>query len=260
MQKPGSIVVLDVKTSEVLALASFPNYNPEDFANGISNSEYEKYFLDETRPMFNRAIQGTYSPGSTFKMITAIAAIESGAIGIKEQIVAKGVYDKGHKPACWIWKSYGQTHGLVDAEKALKVSCNYYFYDVSYRMGIDNLAKYANMFGLGTKTGVELIGETAGTLSSKDYMEKLNENDGKKRQWMVADTLSSAIGQSYNSFTPLQMAYYIATLANKGNKNELTVVKSVIDADGNEISKETIDSVVDQKINKNKLEYRRSWN
>ena len=246
----GALVVVDTKTSEVLALASYPNYNPDEFTNGISNSEYEKYFSNTSMPMFNRAIQGTYSPGSTFKMVTAIAAIESGAIGLTEQIATKGVYDKGHKPACWIWKGYRSTHGLVDAEKALKVSCNYYFYDVAYRMGIDTLSKYVSMFGLGTKTGIELPGETAGTLASREYIQKLNERDGKNRQWMVADTLSASIGQSYNSFTPLQMAYYVATIANGGVKNELTILKDVITSDGNEVSKTSVDTVVDTKINK----------
>ena len=246
----GALVVVDTKTSEVLALASYPNYNPDEFTNGISNSEYEKYFSNTSMPMFNRAIQGTYSPGSTFKMVTAIAAIESGAIGLTEQIATKGVYDKGHKPACWIWKGYRSTHGLVDAEKALKVSCNYYFYDVAYRMGIDTLSKYVSMFGLGTKTGIELPGETAGTLASREYIQKLNERDGKNRQWMVADTLSASIGQSYNSFTPLQMAYYVATIANGGVKNELAILKDVITSDGNEVSKTSVDTVVDTKINK----------
>lgn len=246
----GALVVVDVKTSEVLALASYPNYNPDEFTNGISNTEYEKYFLSEDRPMYDRSIQGTYSPGSTFKMITAIAAIESGVIGSTESILTQGKYDKGHKPACWLWNSYRQTHGYVNAEKALKVSCNYYFYEVAYRMGIDILSKYVKMFGLGSKTGIELFGESAGTIASREYINKLNEKDGKNRQWMVADTLSAAIGQSYNSFTPLQMAYYIATLANGGIKNEITILKDVISAEGNEVSMMSVDSVVDAKIGK----------
>lgn len=252
--RAGALVVLDAKTSEVLALASYPEYNPDEFTDGISVSEYKKYFDNEDRPMFNRAIQGTYSPGSTFKMVTAIAAIESGTIGVREQILTKGVYNQGHKPACWIWKGYRATHGLVDAEKALKVSCNYYFYDVSYRMGIDTLARYAAMFGLGTKTGIELPGEVAGTLASREYINKLNEKDGGKRLWMIADTLSAGIGQSYNSFTPIQMAYYIATLANGGVKNELTIVRDVVDSTGKDVSKTTVDEIVDNKINKPEIE------
>lgn len=248
--KAGALVVLDVKTSEVLALASYPEYNPDEFTDGISASEYKKYFENKDMPMFNRAIQGTYSPGSTFKMVTTIAAIESGTIGIREQILTKGVYDKGHKPACWIWKGYRTNHGLVDAEKALKVSCNYYFYDVSYRMGIDTLSRYASLFGLGTRTGIELPGEVSGTLASREYIQKLNEKDGGKRQWMIADTLSAGIGQSYNSFTPIQMAYYIATLANGGIKNDLTILRDVVDSSGKDVSTNNVNAIVDKKIDK----------
>ena len=245
--RAGALVVLDVKTSEVLAMASYPTYNPEEFTDGISNSEYSKYFVSEDKPMFNRAIQGTYSPGSTFKMITAIAALESGAIGVKETIYDYGKYDKGHKPACWIWNDYRGSHGYVDAEKALKVSCNYFFYEIAYRMGIDTLAEYVKKFGLGIKTGIELMGEVSGTIASKEYINKLTERDGKTRTWMIADTLSAAIGQSYNSFTPIQMASYIATLANRGVKNEVTILKQVISSDGEEVSRGEVLEVVDNK-------------
>lgn len=253
--RAGALVVLDVKTSEVLALASYPTFNPEEFTDGISNSEYEKYFKDPDRPMYNRAIQGIYSPGSTFKPLSAIAAIESGAVGVSEKIVDRGRYNKGHKPVCWIYSSYGSTHGPVDVSTALKVSCNYFFYEVGYRMGIDNLSRYAKLFGLGRKTGIEIIGETAGTLASKEYLNSLTQRDGKARTWMVGDTLSAVIGQSYNSFTPVQMAYYIATLANGGVKNELTILKDVISAEGESLSGDYIDKIVDEKIGKEKQEY-----
>lgn len=253
--KAGAIVVLDVKSSEVLALASYPTYNPDEFTDGISNSEYQKYFLDDGRPMYNRAIQGIYSPGSTFKPLTAIAAIESGAIKVHDKIIDRGRYDKGHRPVCWIWSSYGGTHGAVDVATALKVSCNYYFYEVGYRMGIDNLSKYARLFGLGRKTGVEIIGEETGSLASKEYINKLTERDGKERTWMVGDTLSAAIGQSYNSFTPIQMAYYIATLANGGVKNDLTILKDVVSVEGESLSGDYVDEVIDKKIKKESQEY-----
>lgn len=253
--RAGAIVVLDVKSSEVLALASYPTYNPDEFTDGISNSEYDKYFKSDDKPMYNRAIQGAYSPGSTFKPLSAIAAIESGAVGVKEKILDNGRYDKGHRPVCWIWSSYRSTHGYVDVATALKVSCNYYFYEVGYRMGIDNLSKYARLFGLGRKTGVEIIGESKGTLASKEYMEELTKSDGKARTWMIGDTLSAVIGQSYNSFTPIQMAYYIATLANGGVKNELTILKNVINAEGATVSGDYVDDIVDKKINKEPQEY-----
>ena len=251
----GALVVLDVKTGEVLSLASYPTYNPDEFTDGISNSEYEKYFNDKDKPMYNRAIQGAYSPGSTFKPLTAIAAIESGAVGVKEKIVDRGKYDKGHQPVCWIWSSYRSTHGPVDVATALKVSCNYYFYEVGYRMGIDNLSKYAKLFGLGRKTGIEIIGESSGTLASREYMNSLTQRDGKERTWMIGDTLSAAIGQSYNSFTPIQMAYYIATLANRGVKNEVTILKDVVSVEGDSVSGDKIKEIIDTKIQKETQEY-----
>lgn len=251
--KAGALVVLDVKTSDVLAMASYPTYNPSEFTDGISNKEYEKYFSNSDKPMFNRAIQGAYSPGSTFKMVTAIAGLESGAVGLTETIYDKGKYDKAHKPACWIWSSYRGSHGNVDAETALKVSCNYYFYEIAYRMGIDTLSQYVKKFGLGIKTGIELIGETAGTIASREYINKLTERDGIRRVWMIGDTLSAAIGQSYNSFTPIQMAYYIATLANGGVKNEVSILKDVITSNGEEKEREDVLSVVDEKIGKTEV-------
>ncbi|MBR4110587.1 MAG: penicillin-binding protein 2 [Clostridia bacterium] len=247
--RAGAAVVMDVKTGEVLAIASYPNYNPEEFIDGISNSEYDKYFSNEDRPMFNRAIQGTYPPGSTFKMITGIAALESGAIGVNEYVKDTGVFYLGHKPACWIWNSRRQAHGNVNAETALKVSCNYYYYEVASRMGIDKIAEYAKKFGLGQKTGIELVGEVSGTVSSKEYVEKLNSRkNATKRTWTIGDTLSSAIGQSYNNFTPLQMCYYLATLANKGEKNEVTIIKDVIDSDGNIIDRAEVQKSINEKL------------
>ena len=252
--KAGSLVVLDVKTSEVLAMASYPSYNPEEFTDGISNSEYKKYFSNEDRPMYNRAIQGTYSPGSTFKMVTAIAGLESGAVGLNETIYDKGRYDKAHKPVCWIYSGYRGSHGNVDAETALKVSCNYYFYEIAYRMGIDTLSEYVKKFGLGIKTGIELLGESSGVIASREYLNRLSERDGKNRVWMVGDTLSAAIGQSYNSFTPIQMAYYIATLANSGVKNEVSILKQVISSNGEEVKREEVINVVDKKTGSKEVE------
>lgn len=176
--RSGALVVLDVKTSEVLAMASYPSYNPEEFTDGISNSEYAKYFSNSDKPMFNRAIQGTYSPGSTFKMLTAIAALEAGVIGVEETIYDKGVYDKGHKPACWIWNDYKGSHGEVNAEKALKVSCNYFFYEVAYRMGIDKLAEYVKKFGLGSKTRDRTYRRSIGNDSIKRIFREVN-----KKRW-----------------------------------------------------------------------------
>ena len=243
----GSAIVLDVKTGEVLAIASYPDYNPQDFIDGINQEEYEYYFNNKNAPMFNRAIQGLYPPGSTFKMITGIAAIESGVVKVDELINDVGVFNKGHKPACWIWNSRRQTHGLVNAMTALKVSCNYYYYEVASRMGIEKIAEYAKKFGLGEKTGIEIPGEYKGTVSSKEYIEEQNKN-GIKLTWTIGDTLSSAIGQSYNLYTPIQMAYYISTIANKGKKTQLTIIKEMVDYNGNKKDTQNIRNEVKKSL------------
>lgn len=243
----GAAVVLDVKTGEVLSIASYPSYTPEDFVNGINNEEYKKYFENQDKPMFNRAVQGTYPPGSTFKMVTGIAAIESGGIGVNEMVNDVGVFYLGHKPACWIWNSRRQVHGNVNAKTALMVSCNYYYYEVASRIGIDKIAEYAKKFGLGQKTGIELYGEASGTLASREYVAELNAR-GVKKTWTIGDTLSAAIGQSYNTFSPLQMCYYISTLANKGKKTEVTLVKDIIDAEGNSLDMTEVKANMNEKL------------
>ena len=243
----GAAVVLEVKTGEVLAMASYPTYDPSAFIDGINNEEYKEYFQGKDQPMYNRAIQGTYPPGSTFKMVTGIAAIESGGIGVNEMVNDTGVFYLGHKPACWIWNSRRQVHGNVNAKSALMVSCNYYYYEVASRIGIDNISKYARKFGLGEKTGIELYGESAGTVASREYVEILNKR-GVKKTWTIGDTLSASIGQSYNNFTPLQMCYYISTLANKGKKTDVTIVKGLIDAEGNSLNMEEVKTNIDEKF------------
>jgi len=245
--KAGSAVVLDVKTGEVLAMASYPDYYPNDFIDGISQAEYEKYFNNQDKPLYNRSIQGVYPPGSTFKMVTGIAGIESGKIDVLEKVNDTGVFYLGHKPACWIWNSRRQTHGLVDSKSALMVSCNYYYYEVGSRIGIDTLSSYARKFGLGEKTGIELFGESKGTVASKEYVKELNEK-GNNKVWTIGDTLSASIGQSYNLFTPIQMCYYISTIANKGKKTDLTILNKIVDSSGNELDKNNIKRNIDEKL------------
>ncbi len=245
--KSGSAVILNVKTGEVLAIASYPDYNPQDFVDGINNEEYEMYFNNSDAPMFNRAIQGLYPPGSTFKMVTAIAALESDAIKVNDKIKDEGVFYLGHKPACWIWNSRRQTHGYVNAMEALKVSCNYYFYEVGSRMGIDKIAEYARKFGLGEKTGIEVYGESKGTVSSKEYVQEQNEK-GNNLTWSIGDTLSSAIGQSYNLYTPLQMCSYISTLANKGKRTDVTIIKDIVSSTNNKLDVLAIKNEIKENV------------
>ena len=244
--KAGAAVVMNVKTGEILAMASYPDYEPELFVNGISQKKLDEYNKGDN--IFNRAISGVYAPGSTFKMITAIAGLETGAITPTEKINDVGVYKKAHEPACWIWNSYGMTHGWLNVTDAIIHSCNYFFYEVGYRVTIDNIAKYAKYYGLGQKTNVELPMEESGVVATRDKAKERGD------EWQIGETLSAAIGQSYNSYTPIQMAKYISMLANGGKPIDVTIVKSVIDVNGNQIQKEEITKFVNAKLGLEKQE------
>ena len=161
--------------------------------------------------MNNRTISSAYAPGSTFKMVTAIAALETGVTNTVEKINDNGPYPAANRPACWYWNSYKRGHGPLNVVGAIEKSCNYFFYEVSNRMGIDNLEKYTRYFGLGQKTGIELYNERAGTVANRTITES------KNTPWMIGDTLSAAIGQGYNNFTPVQMAKYISMVAIGGH-------------------------------------------
>ena len=244
--KAGAAVVMNVKTGEILAMASYPDYEPVLFVNGISQKKLDEYNKGDN--IFNRAISGVYAPGSTFKMITAIAGLETGAITPTEKINDVGVYKKAHEPACWIWNSYGMTHGWLNVTDAIIHSCNYFFYEVGYRVTIDNIAKYAKYYGLGQKTNVELPMEEEGVVATRDKAKERGD------EWQIGETLSAAIGQSYNSYTPIQMAKYISMLANGGKPIDVSIVKSVIDVNGNQISKEEITKFVNAKLGLEKQE------
>ena len=237
----GAVVVMNVKTGEILAMASYPDYEPQLFVNGISTEKYKEY--NDVSALFNRAISGAYAPGSIFKMVTAIAGLETGAINANTIINDTGVYPHAHKPVCWYFTEYGRGHGSINVVQAIKYSCNYFFYEVGNRIGIDTLEKYAKYFGLGEKTGVELPSEAPGKNASR------KRADEEERSWYLGETLSAAIGQSYNNFTPLQMAKYISMLANGGKKIDVTLVKTVIDSNGNEKSRDEINNLVNERIN-----------
>lgn len=238
----GAVVVMNVKTGEILAMASYPTYDPTLFIGGISNKDWNELLTNPANPLYNRAIQAPYAPGSTFKMVTAIAGLENSSITTTEKILDTGIYDKGHKPQCWYYTSYKLTHGEVNVTEAIKTSCNCFFYETGYRMGIDTLAKYGTYFGLGTKTGVELKGEINGSLASREYAKS------KGNEWYVADTLSASIGQSYNAFTPIQLATYISILSNGGYKIQPTLIKDIISPEGASYTKEEISSYVNEKL------------
>ena len=241
--KGGSCVVMNVKTGEVLAMASYPDYNPQSFANGISSEEWKSYSENKSYPLLNKAIQSAYEPGSIFKMVTAIAGLESGNITLTERINDTGQYIKyGEKRNCWYYTDYHTGHGPLNVIGAIEKSCNYFFYETADRMGIDTLDKYASYFGLGKKTGIELPSEVSGTLASKEYVKSINSS------WNPGDTINAAIGQGYNRFTPLQMTKYISMIANGGNNVDVSIIKTIQNSDGTEVSKEEINKFVNEKL------------
>lgn len=214
----GAVVVLDVKTGEVLAMASYPDYDINSLVRGLSSEEWNKLNNDPLKPMYNRTISGRYSPGSTYKMLVGIAGLMNNKITVDEKILDPGIYPYGHKPKCWIYSYYGMTHGYVNLTEALKGSCNCYFYEVGRRIGIDEIVKYSKMFGLGEKTGIELDNEAKGSIAGENR---------KDSEWYLGMTLSAAIGQSDNAYTPIQLANYISTIANGGTLNKVSIIKKV---------------------------------
>ncbi len=237
----GACIVMNVKTGEVLALASYPDFEPQAFIGGISSEKWNEYTTN-LMPLKNRAIQEANAPGSIFKMITAIAALESGVTNTTEQVYDSGVYRYyNQKLPCWYYTDYGVGHRWQNVSAAIKNSCNYYFCEMGQRLGIDKLVEYASGFGLGKKTGIELLGETAGTLATS-----LNNEPG--------NILNLSIGQGANSFSVIQMAKYISMVANGGKDLDVTIIKSVIDENGNEIPKEQVEEVVNERLGLEKTE------
>ncbi len=244
--KAGACVVMNVNSGEVLAMASYPNYDPSDFVGGISTEAWNNYTNNAAKPLVDKAIQNSYSPGSTYKMVTAIAGLESGAINLNTKINDTGVYKKyGISMNCWYYTDYHRGHGYLNVSEAIEKSCNYFFYETGDRMGIDKLAEFARYFGLGTKTGIELQGETAGVLADRETKKQKHPDD---QNWNPGNTLNASIGQGDNEFSPLQMARYISMLANGGHKIDVSIVKTIRNSDGSEASREEINKFVNKKL------------
>lgn len=230
----GAMIVMDVKTGEVLAMASYPDYDPSKFTFGIDSETWQIY--NNQKHMRNKAVQDIYPPGSIFKMVTAIAGLETGVIDSATKINDTGryTYYKDYQPACWNTRG----HGWLNVSSAIQHSCNYFFYETGRRMGIDNLAKYTKHFGLAKKTGIEIPAEATG---------KLNERvEGEV--WNPGYTIASAIGQRDNQFTPIQMAKYASMLANGGNVVEPTIIKAIKKVDGTEIAKEEYENYFNERL------------
>ena len=224
-ERGGAAAVIQVGTGEVLAMASYPTYDLETF-----NQDYDELVKDERLPMFNRATQGVYAPGSTFKLCTSVAALEEGIITPSTIIEDKGIYTYyvDPQPMCWIWRQARTTHGRINVSQAIVDSCNYFYYEVGRLTGIKKLDEYATAFGLGQSTGIE-IGDVSGVLASPEWAE------AHDREWTDGQTITAAIGQSYNLFTPLQLANYVATLVSGGEHYEAHLLKNVKSYDNSRV-------------------------
>ena len=211
----AAAAVVQVGTGDVLALASYPTFSLTEYDPAAN-------LANPANPEFNRAINGTYPPGSTFKPITAVAALESGVIDPDTEIRDQGIYTfyNDYQPQCWIYRQYRGTHGSINVSEAIRESCNYFFYEVGRLVGIETLDQYAAAFGLGQATGIEL-GERTGVLAGPEYSQSQGEI------WYDGSTLQAAIGQSDNLASPLQLANYIATLVGGGDRYAAHLLKSV---------------------------------
>ena len=214
-------MALDPKTGEVLALASRPAFDPNVLSRELTAKQWEEVVQHEGRPLTNRATQGQYPPGSTFKIAMAAAALETKTVEPSTQIRCAGGYQFGRR-FYRDWKAGG--HGLMNVTEALVQSCDVFFYTAGQRMGIDTIASYAKLFGLGSPTGIELPSERLGIIPSTDWKQKV-----RSEQWLPGETISASIGQGYVTVTPIQMASLTATVANNGVPVRPRLVKAVMD-------------------------------
>ena len=221
----AAVIVMEVKTGDVLACASYPTYDLANFAE-----KYDEIMEADFAPMFNRALQAAYPPGSTFKMVTLTAAMNNGLINLDTIIKDEGVWTKleNFYPTCLLYSSIYVTHGEIECKYALEVSCNYFFYELGYLLNIDQLDETAKGFGLGELTGVELP-EITGHRSNKE--SKAQEYKGLSAQWFPGDEILTAIGQAENRFTPMQLCVYACTLANRGIRYKATFLNRIVSPD-----------------------------
>ncbi len=262
----GSVVVSDVNSGDVLALVTYPSYDNNELVNTFNNEYYNKLLEDPETPLVNRPLMQKKAPGSTLKMITALAGLESGVIDTTTTVKDEGVFTKAGTPyaRCWIYSNAGATHGYVDVSHALEVSCNYFFYNVGYLLGdeTDNptglkgitiLDEYMDAFGLNSPTGIE-IGETDQSMASPSYKEEIvkwqnPEATATQTRWTSGDTIRAAIGQSVNSFTAAGMNKYVATLANGGTRYKMHLLDKIKSADGTTVqeTEEIVENIIEIK-------------
>jgi len=224
-ERAGAVVIMDVRTGQVLTLASSPPMELAEFIGGISSKAWKKMRENPLKPFYNKAIQGAYPPGSTYKIVTALAGLSEGVITPDTMVYCNGsTVLHGQRYNCW--KRRG--HGAVNLKKALAESCDVYFYQVGLKVGVDKLAKYARSLGLGQKTGIELEHEKGGLVPTADWKRRK-----KKEIWQEGETMSLAIGQGFNLATPLQICRMTATLCNGGILYRPQMIKEIRDSEGN---------------------------
>ena len=211
----GAFTAIDPNNGEILALASYPSYNIASF-----NENYSALVSDPANPLYNRALDGLYAPGSTFKIGMVAAGITNGTVSSSTKINCSGryTYYSDYQPKCWI---YPGQHGSINSTQALTVSCNCYFYELGRLMGIDKMNQYCESYGLGQSTGIEL-GEKLGILAGPSYREEHGLDP-----WSAGNTISAAIGQSDNNFTPLQLSVYVSTVLNGGSRYSAHLLREV---------------------------------
>lgn len=230
----GAVVAADPSTGEILAIASYPTFKLSDYTEN-----YNEYASDELKPLLNRALMGTYAPGSTFKPGVAAAALQEGVISVNSIIVDRGAYDFGdYHPRCWIYLRQGRTHGSQNVVQAIQNSCNYFFYEVGNRLGINKMNEYSRKLGLGEPTGIELA-ENNGILAGPDYSESVGNI------WNPGNTLQAAIGQSDNMFSPVQLCMYTSTLINGGTRYRAHLLREVKKYPSGEVIKEVAPEILD---------------
>ncbi len=221
----AAVVAMDIKTGQVLVCGSYPTFNL-----GTLFEDFDDLNNTPLQPMFNRALQATYPPGSTYKMSMTLAGIQAGEIGKRTEIEDKGVFTKyaGFRAKCLKYTNQGKTHGSIDCTDALKYSCNYFYYELGDRLSIDQIDGMAKGLGLGEKSGIELY-EAQGQRANPETKDK--EHDGDDSRWYKGDQILASIGQSENRFTPMQLCSYVTTIANKGDRYRATFMNRVVSSD-----------------------------
>lgn len=221
--RAAAVVAIDPRNGAVRAMVSRPGYDPNWFVHGISSKNWNSINNDPNYPMNNKVITGEYPPGSTFKIVTGSAAFELKKVGLNEPI-----FDGGFHPMVpTMGNAGGEVLGWLTFIKALAMSDNVYFYELGYRVGIDNIEKYAHIFGFGERTGIDLEGESKGLVASKKVKRKIWDED-----WRLGDTFNAAIGQGFNLTTPIQLSVMLSIVANGGTKYQPYLVDSIINSDG----------------------------